>query len=182
MLGPFGNNKYVYKAFSGLGTNHYQVDVFWSFGIFGGWVNEPLDTIFVNGNGAIQIFSQGQLCGVSTAFTGCSTTPGCFLSYTQSFSHNTDFLSINFSSVGSGLSVAKSWSVNNLIVVLSVCTSPCLTCTGSAVTNCLTCISGLYLQGSSCITVCPILAIPSLGTCVTACPKYYYTNTLNKYC
>jgi hypothetical protein len=36
-LGPFVANNYIFKTFSGIGTNHFQIDVLWSYGIFGPW-------------------------------------------------------------------------------------------------------------------------------------------------
>ena len=36
MMGPFGVDIYLYKEYTGLGVGHYQVNVFWSYGVFGG--------------------------------------------------------------------------------------------------------------------------------------------------
>ena len=36
----------------------------------------------------------------------------------------------------------------------TACTSPCLTCSGS-ITSCVTCISGDYLYGTTCVSTCP---------------------------
>jgi hypothetical protein len=171
-LGPFVANNYVYKAFAGLGTNHYQVDILWSFGIFGGWAGEQLSAIFTDGNGVVtQMANQGQICPVSGGIncTGQSNS-SCFLNKQKTIIHNTDFLSVNFSSMGSAISTSttlKSWGIKDLIIVVSKCDPTCLTCFGSLATNCMSCQSGLYLQGSICILNCPFYTMPATGTCIT---------------
>lgn len=131
MMGSFGTGQYVYKQFTGLGTNHYQVNVFWSYGIFGGWSGESLSATFIDGNGGTTMqANQGQTCASSTALTGCTGNIGCFNNKIQTISHSTDSISVNFSSVGSAITASKTWAVNNLIVVISICHTTCLTCTG----------------------------------------------------
>jgi hypothetical protein len=79
MMGPFGVNEYVYKEFTGLGTNHFQVDIFWSYGLFGGWGGEALSAIFIDGSGGVTMqANQGQTCATSTALAGCTGSTGCF--------------------------------------------------------------------------------------------------------
>lgn len=187
-LGPFVANNYIYKSFSGMGTSHFKVDVFWSFGIFGTWTGQQLSAIFIDGNGTVtQLPNQGQSCGASQiTLTGCTTSnTGCFVNKNIVIVHNTDFLSVNFSSMGSAISTSsavQSWGVKDLLIVVSKCDSSCLTCFGSLATNCASCPSGLYLQGSICILSCPFYAMPATGSCLTSCPAYYYTNTYNSFC
>ena len=186
-LGPFVANNYVYKAFAGLGTNHYQVDVLWSFGIFGGWTGEQLSAIFTDGNGIVtQMPNQGQDCtGVPVINCNALSTSSCFVNKKLPIIHSTDFLSVNFSSMGSAISTSsplKSWGVKDLLIVVSKCDPSCLTCFGSLATNCMSCQSGLYLQGSICILNCPFYTMPATGTCITSCPAYYYINKYNNFC
>lgn len=65
MLGPYVRNDYVIKNYTGLGTNHYSVDILYSFGLMGNnWANNSLTTIIIDGNGNKTIGSlQGQTCG-----------------------------------------------------------------------------------------------------------------------
>ena len=123
-LGPFVANNYVYKAFSGLGTTHFKVDVFWSFGIFGTWNNQQLSAIFIDGAGEVtQLANQGQSCGTTqTSLIGCTTAnTGCFLNKNIVITHSNDFLSVNFSSMGSAISTSsavQAWGVKDLIIVV----------------------------------------------------------------
>lgn len=190
MMGLFVANNYLFKAFSGLGTNHFRVDIFWSYGIFGGWSGQQLSTIFTDGNGQVVMqANQGQNCALPlpaitpVTMTGCSiTSSGCFRSYTQAITHSSDYLSVNFSSMGSATTSPQVWTVKDLVIVLSICNTACLTCSGSAATNCLTCPSGFYLLGSTCILTCPYKTMPNNRTCVTACPAYFYSNSYNGFC
>jgi hypothetical protein len=185
-LGPFVANNYAYKAFTGMGTAHFQVDVYWSYGILGTWTGQQLSAIFTDGNGAVtQLPNQGQTCAAPAAFTGCIIATGCFLNNHLTISHYTDFLSANFSSMGSAISSSssvQSWGVKDFLIVVSNCFSTCLTCYGPNATNCLTCPTGLYLSGSVCILSCPYYTVPGSNLCVTACPQNYYVNTLNAFC
>lgn len=63
-----------------------------------------------------------------------------------------------------------------------ICNSTCLTCSGTLSTDCLSCNSGYFLSGSTCIDTCPYKTMPSTRTCLTACPQYYFENTLNGFC
>lgn len=183
MLGPFNVNQYVYKEFTGLGTNHYQIDVFWSYGLFGGWGGEALSAIFTDGNGGVTMqANQGQTCSSTTALAGCSGTIGCFNNKLQSFAHSTDSISVNFSSIGSAMTVAQTWAINNLNIVISICHTICLTCSGPTANECLSCISGLFLRGSTCIITCPLYTMVDTRTCVSGCPTYYFLNTYNNFC
>jgi len=119
--------------------------------------------------------------------SGCSapSTSSCFRNKNINIVHNTDFLSVNFSSMGSAISTSttlKSWGIKDLLIVVSKCDASCLTCFGSLATNCMSCQSGLYLQGSICILNCPFYTMPATGTCITSCPAYYYINTYNNFC
>jgi hypothetical protein len=183
MLGPFAVNRYLYKEYSGLGTGHFRVDVFWSYGLFGGWANQALSAIFTDGAGAVTMqANQGQLCATSTALAGCSGSVGCFNSKTQAITHSSDFLSLNFSSMGSAMTASLTWAVSNLAVVLSLCDPTCLTCSGAAATNCLSCAAGLFLQGSVCILSCPYYTMTSSRECLTSCPALYFSNPYNSAC
>jgi hypothetical protein len=190
MMGLFAANNYLFKAFSGLGTSHYQLKVFWGYGIFGGWSGQQLSTIFIDGNGVVTMqANQGQNCALplpaipTVTMTGCSiTNPGCFRHYTQTITHSTDYLSVNFSSMGSAITSPRVWTVKDLIIVLSICNTACLTCSGPAATNCLSCPSSFYLLGSTCILTCPYKTMPNNRTCVTACPYYFYSNSYNGFC
>ncbi len=185
-LGPFVANNYVFKTISGIGTNHYQIDVFWSYGIFGTWAGQQLSAIFIDSNGGItQLLNQGQTCAPSVAFTSCIISSGCFKNYNLQITHSTDTLSFNFSSMGSAISTTstiQSWGVKDLYVVVSLCNVTCLTCSGPASTNCLSCPIGTNLQGTVCILNCPFYTMPATRTCVTSCPTNYYINTYNNYC
>ena len=97
--------------------------MFWSYGIFGStWIGEALSAIFVDSNGVVsQLANQGQTCASTTALTGCTGTVGCFNNYQQTISHNSDFLSVNFSSFGSAILATQTWGLSNLYIVLSLC-------------------------------------------------------------
>lgn len=131
--------------------------------------------------------NQGQNCASGgpalTTMTGCSTNDnGCFRYYTQTLTHNTDYLSVNFSSMGSATTSPQVWTVTDLVIVISTCNSTCLTCSGPTATDCLSCPSGFYLLGSTCILTCPYKTMPSNRTCLTACPSYFYSNSYNGFC
>lgn len=95
--------------------------------------------------------NQGQTCGSTTALSGCTGTIGCFNNKQQTISHNTDTISVNFTSDGSAMTSALTWAVNNLYIVVSICHSNCLTCTASTAYDCLSCQPGLFLRGSTCV-------------------------------
>jgi hypothetical protein len=103
-----------------------------------------LSAIFTDGNGVItQLANQGQQCtaaGTPAVFTGCNS--GCFLNKNLAITHNSDFLSVNFSSMGSAISTSssiQSWGIKDLLIIVSKCDATCLTCFGSLPTNCMSC-------------------------------------------
>jgi hypothetical protein len=130
MLGPYVRNDYVLKNYTGLGTNHYSVDILYSFGLMGNnWANNSLTTIIIDGNGNKVIGSvQGQTCGSIQSMSPCSNNLGCFKNYHLTISHTTDFLSLQFTAAGSSIdtNVAnQSWGVSNIIILLYICDYTC---------------------------------------------------------
>jgi len=187
MVGPLVKNNYIAKIYTGLGISHYLVTLFYGYGLMGPWSNNSITTTVTDGNGLQTVNPiQGQDCGGTTiAMTPCFAGIGCFKNNKFPVSHNTDTLIVNFSAVGSSISTSAAiqfWGLKDLIVVVHSCHSTCLTCTNPAFTDCLSCITGLYLQGSVCIISCPIYTIPTLNQCVLSCPTYFFLNTANSYC
>jgi hypothetical protein len=187
MMGPYVRNDYISKIYNGLGTNHYSIDIFYGFGLMGGnWANNSLTTIVIDGNGNQVIGSvQGQTCATTQGMTPCSNNVGCYKNYHLTLSHVTDFLSLQFTAVGSSIDTNvtnQSWGLTNLVILLHICDPTCLTCFSSTSTSCSSCASGLSLQGSVCILACPYYTIPASGLCVMSCPAYYFLNSANNYC
>ena len=184
MMGPFGAGIYLYKEYTGLGVSHYQVNIFWSYGVFGGtWTGQALSATFTDGYGVqTSLANQGQTCASTTALSGCTANTGCFNNYKQVVSHNTDFLSVNFSSINSAITASQTWGLANLYFVLSLCEATCNTCTGPAHDECLSCVPYLFLQGSVCILACPFFTMADTRECVSSCPAYYFGNSYNNYC
>lgn len=62
------------------------------------------------------------------------------------------------------------------------CDPLCTTCTGSAVTQCKSCITNYYLNGSTCQLNCPALHNMLSFKCESFCPSTLYTNDESKQC
>lgn len=66
---------------------------------------------------------------------------------------------------------------------LSLCYSSCATCTINATIDaCITCMSGFYMQGTTCVATCAFYTIASTRVCAMSCPSYSYVNTANNFC
>lgn len=99
-----------------------------------------------DGQGNIVSDPQSPSCNPD-ALTGCiASNIGCFVDYLKVNSiHKSDFLSLNFSSMGTTIPATNSWGVKDIAIILSLCDSTCLTCTDQYNTNCTSCVTGLYL-------------------------------------
>ena len=99
-------------------------------------------------------------CAPTTIY-GCFWTQGCYqngLKVNQV--HNSDDLTLNFSSISS-LTIQKAWGIQDIVIVLHKCHESCGTCSGNLASNCLTCAVGLYFSGSICVAYCPFYSIPN---------------------
>jgi hypothetical protein len=186
ILGKFVLNSYVYKVFTGLGLNHYSINVLWTYTLFGLTTNTITRTMIDGVGTVVNTLADPISCaGNSATITGCFTGSLCFSNRNILVNHNTDSLLVNFSAVGSTFSTnpaTNSWGIQSLFIVLNLCDPTCATCSGATATTCLSCVPGLFLQGSVCIGICPFYTMPVERLCVVACPAYYFLNTLNNYC
>ena len=183
MLGTFGgNNSYVAKQFTGLGTNHYQVNILYGYAVMTASVwTQPILLKITDGATTNISFSQTPACTPDALF-GCSWSSGCYSQYsTTAIAHGSDSLALNFS-IPTLLSAGQAWGIHSLSIILALCHASCGSCSGSLSTNCLTCAPGLYFSGSICVSSCPYYTIPSTSQCVLACPIYYFLNTANNFC
>jgi len=184
MLGPFANNQYVSKTWSGLNANHYQITVLYSYGLLGSgtWTSDNISLIATDSNGQSTI-STNQLHSCTSgpfAVSGCAYTQGCFVNYQFNFPHSTDSLTLRVVAQDSTMSLSinvNAWSIKDLQILLHLCHHTCQTCTNSLFISCTSCIAGLYLQGGVCVSSCQGLASPVNGLCTASCSFNYFLNT-----
>lgn len=182
LSGQYVSTDYLTRTWVGLGVNHYKLVIRFSIGFIGTFAGNEAYQVTINGGTSSTNHTFQYACTVFANICNAGgTSSDCFYNYEAVASHATDQLTIKFTALTSQTNpLVQFWGVKDLLVVAFTCSPVCMTCTNP--TNCVSCPPRSYLIGSSCVKNCPFLSVPSLRTCVTACPTGYFLNSLNSFC
>lgn len=88
------------------------------------------------------------------------------------FDHSADTLKLDITSTLTVAASVASWGIFDLSVSIDLCNNAyCASCTGPTTSDCLSCITGLFLQVS-----------PGPSTCETLCPDGFYSDATTNTC
>ena len=124
---------------------------------------------------------QNYTCDSPTDLTSTNhSTYECIGICTYTLQHNDSFIFLRWSALYLEADAdVQSWGIEEVIIAEMLCHAYCATCTGALDTECLSCNSGYYLQGNTCVQTCSTnsYAVPNLNRCLGTCPAQFYSNT-----
>ena len=177
LSGQYTADSYIAKTYTGLGTNHYQVVVRFGVGYIGSW--DPTDQLYVDLDGDQHTLNYNYGV-VSDVCSGSDIDSLKIVSF--EIEHNASSLSINVtSSILETDPDVKYWGLKDMLIGVKQCHSSCDTCTGPTHAECLSCSTGFYLSGNTCVVNCDQYFLPSRRVCLDNCPIGYYS-TASKAC
>ena len=158
----FTAGAYAEKTYTGL-LPHYQATVKVRFFFIDTWDSEIM---YIKVDGA-EIFSR-EYNGASavTNYCGISNQKDTISELTtNAFTHTAENLTLT---ITTNLDEDnEAFAFNNLQIIIDLCDPACSACTGPSNTNCSSCNSGWYLEGTTCNTTCSL-------------PEKYANSTTNK--
>lgn len=174
-----GAGSYIEKMYSGLAA-HFRARVTFFFVKVDSWNGESV-LVYQDGSSvatsltfsATEDSSVMKLCGNSGSSEAIRPVDLVFL-------HSSSSLTLKITTSLAGAASAASWGIYQLTVSIDTCNSVyCTSCSGPTASDCLSCISGLFLQAagpSTCESLCPdgFYSDSSTNTCPncnTACKK-----------
>ena len=168
VLGSLGSIK---KSYTGLQA-HFKARITFFFLKIDDWNNNQVivtaDTISIPTN---LFFSSSddssimKLCGTATHTEAVRPVD-------LVFSHSNSNLDLEITTDLAVPASSASWGIYDLTVLLDICnTLFCITCSGPTASDCLSCISGFFLQN-----------IPGPSNCESTCPDGFYSDTATKTC
>ena len=207
--GQYTSADYLFKNFTNIALNHYQIIVRFNVGYVGTWSESDYlrvtlgdsmqivnhDYYYNCGNGSRYTFDN--ITNITTIYGNEENINGqvgynssdCVRIREYTLTHNTSYLTVKFSALTTEANPAvQFWGIKELFVVTKDCHSYCITCFGGLSSQCLSCAPGYYLQGNVCLQQCDPNFYIVLDTriCVSECPLRYFSNvdsnTLVKQC
>ena len=161
--GKFGQKMEVSKIYSWINTAHYGLLVYIKFLKIDSWDSIDWVDVYVGSVKQERITSTSgdgpnNQCGGVTSYWGKPYNEKMFsLSYNID-SHTSYYVEIKFISNLDDVLSDESWGIRELYILLKMCDTSCLSCSGPSNTQCLTCQINAALQPS--------------GRCL--CRNYYF--------
>ena len=181
LSGLYSNSDTLEGNFTGLSSNHYAIKVRFGIGHLFLW-NETDQTqmeLTDSTQGITEVFNY--TCDTTDDLTGTNHTNWeCIRLRDYTMQHNDTFVHVKWSALYPETNTSiQAWGIKEILVTEYLCHSYCATCTGALVTECLSCATGFYLQGNTCVQSCDAssYAISDMRRCVGICPSQYYATT-----
>jgi len=167
----FGSGSYVLKNYTGLKA-HFRARVTFFFLKIGNWNNQNVTVTADTVNIPTSVSFSSTMDSTVMKLCGNSSYTEAIRPVDVVFSHNSSTLELEIATDLTVDSSVASWGIYDLSVSIDVCNAVyCETCDAPTASDCLSCISSLFLQTS-----------PGPSTCQSLCPDGDYSDSSTKTC